>query len=69
MASIFDLANMAAMTYHHNKFKHNDWIRLTYHGNLSGKGFYGETFANRAKKEVVVAFRGTDAEAKDWNDF
>lgn len=69
MASVFDLANLSAMTYDSTKTVFANWKRVSQYGFPTGKGFYAELYFDRSKKEVVIAIRGTDFDNKDWSDF
>lgn len=69
MASVFDLANLSAITYDSSKTVFSKWVRRDNYGSSSGYGFYAELYSNSKRKEVVMAIRGTDFEDKDWSDF
>jgi hypothetical protein len=69
MASVWELANLAAMAYDYSKNVFQGWHRAQPHGVINGKGFYAESYLNISKEEIVLAIRGTDVEDKDLSDF
>lgn len=69
MASVLELANLAAMAYDSSKNVFQGWHLNQPYGDKTGRGYYAESYLNSAKKEIVFAIRGTDLEDCDWLDF
>ena len=69
MASIRDLAVISGMAYHPNETKFDDWIRIGWTGDTTGRGFYAVIFCKTQSKEVVLGIRGTDFDIGDKSDF
>ena len=69
MASIRDLAVISGMAYHPNETKFDDWIKIGWAGNPTGRGFHAVIFHKKQSKEFVLGIRGTDFDLNDKSDF